>query len=90
MSDTPAIDHHVVLKPIAVRPISRPTFDNRRLASCHLWITDNTANLARYFKALLGDEPIPERSRESDASMARWLRVQHELEVGYQNWEEVL
>jgi hypothetical protein len=90
MSDTPAIDHHVVLKPIRVRPIARPKFDNRRLASCHLWITDNTANLARYFKALLGDEPIPERSREWNETMARWLKVQHELEVAYQEREEVL
>jgi hypothetical protein len=80
MSDTHARDHHVVLLPIKVKPIARPTFDNTHLGQERSWINANSLTLARYFYEL-GDRKIVVTP---GADLQLWTRVQHELEITYQ------
>jgi hypothetical protein len=79
MSDTQAIDHRVVLKPIKVKPISRPAFDNTHLGQQRSWTQDNSTALARYFHQLGA-----RAGETSQADLMLWLSCQHELEITYQ------
>jgi hypothetical protein len=79
MSDTQALDHRVVLKPITVKPIARPVFDNAHLGQQRSWTQDNSTALARYFHQLGA-----RAGETSHADLMLWIRCQHELEITYQ------
>lgn len=80
MSDMHALDHHVVLLPIKVKPIQRPAFDNTHIGQERSWINSNSLTLARYFWELGGKKIAP----TAGADLNLWCRTQHDLEILYQ------
>jgi hypothetical protein len=63
---------------ITVRPLLRPTFDNRNIDCRGLWIVDNTAALVRYWHdcgQVLG------MSSDDDTDLDLWLDTQYDREV---------
>lgn len=77
MSDTHAIDHYAVLKPIKAKVVYRPDWDNTHIDRAPLWWRDNAANLARYWHDLADGQ----RTDAIGADFNLWLTCQYEIEV---------
>lgn len=61
MSETYAIDHHLVLLPIKVKPIAIPEYNNEHIRSFGKWFRDNDKAITAYYNQLrphCEDEPL--------------------------------
>jgi hypothetical protein len=65
-------------KPITVKPISRPIFNNTRIQDFGTWLETNRLALTDYFNSLMGPEGLGPLG-EDDFFI--FSRVQHEREL---------
>lgn len=72
----------IELKPITVKPLMAPKYDNTHLGNINLWVDDNLATLARYWSELVKCLDVPPETQESDADMACWVRWQYDMQRG--------
>lgn len=68
------------LKPIEVRPISRPILNNTRIQDFGPWLETNRLALTDYFNALMGPEGLGPLG-EDDFFI--FTRIQHERELDH-------
>src|SRR3954463_3988487 len=68
----------VAPKPITVKPISRPIFNNTRIHDFGTWLETNRLALTDYFNSLMGPEGLGPLGEED---FFIFSRIQHEREL---------